>query len=199
MKILSSRILFAGLLMLGLSATLLMQPAQSFLTAQQPVPRSSETVADPFQGVWVGKYQFIAGDGQIQLYINPAGNLYGNYVSNDGAQFAQISGEHRGNAFHIVFTPPPGTSIHNVADGGHDSRVLDATSNFEGSDQFTISGDTPVGHSYNYTFTRMTQDLTDHQHERENLLDAMLDNPQTCSYIKEHMPDYTLPALQICN
>lgn len=154
MNILSSRILFAGLLMLGLSATLLMQPAQSFLTAQQSAPQTSKTSGLPFQGVWVGTYRFVGGDGQVQMYVNPAGDLFGSFASNDGFQFAQISGKHRGNAFHIVFTPPSGMSNQ---PSGSISKVVDATAKWEnGSDRFSVAGEA-VGHPYSYTFKRLKQ------------------------------------------
>jgi hypothetical protein len=84
------------------------------------------------------------------MYINPAGDMFG-IASDDGFQFAQISGQHRGNAFHIVLTPPPGLSQLAT------SRVVDATARSEnGSEQFRVSGEA-VGHPYSYTFKRLKQ------------------------------------------
>jgi len=91
MKILGSRILLAGLLVLGLSATL--QPRQSFLTTQQSAPQSSKKSMLSFQGVWVGRYRFAGGNGQVQMYINGVGDLFGSFASDDGFRFAQISGK----------------------------------------------------------------------------------------------------------
>ncbi len=149
MKILSSKILFAGLLVLGLYATL--QHQQSFLTAQQSAPQSSKKSLLSFQGTWVGRYRFVGGNGQVQMYINPAGDLFGSFASDDGLRFAQISGNHRGNTFHIVLTPSPGSSQVTP------SRVVDATARWEnGSERFIIAGGA-VEHPYSYTFKRLEQ------------------------------------------
>lgn len=149
MNTLSSRILFAGLLVVGLSAKL--QPRQSFLAAQQPAPQSSKTSVPSFSGSWVGRYSFVGENGQVQMYINPAGDLFGSFASDDGFQFAQISGNHRGNTFHIVLTPSPGLSQLAT------SKVVNATARWEnGSGRFIISGEA-VGHPYSYTFKRLKQ------------------------------------------
>ncbi len=104
MKILSSRMLLTGLLVLGVSATLLMQPAQS-LMAQQSAPQPSKTFVLPFPGVWSGTYRYVGGNGQVLLYISAAGGLFGSFASDDGLQFAQISGDHRSNACLTRMTP----------------------------------------------------------------------------------------------
>lgn len=149
MNTLSSRILFAGLLVVGLSAKL--QPRKSFLTAQQPAPQSSKTSVPSFSGSWVARYRSVSENGQVQMYINPAGDLFGSFASDDGFQFAQISGNHRGNTFHIVLTPSPGLSQLAT------SKVVNATTRWEnGSGRFIISGEA-VGHPYSYTFKRLKQ------------------------------------------
>lgn len=148
MNILSSRILLAGLLVLGLSA---LQPRHSFLAAQQSTPQSSQTSLHSLEGVWVGRYRFAGGNGQVQMYINGAGDLFGSFASDDGLRFAQISGKHHGDTFHIIFTPPPGLSEAAT------SKVIDATVRWEnGSKRFIISGG-GVAHPYRYTFKRLQQ------------------------------------------
>lgn len=78
------------------------------------------------------------------MYINPAGDMF-DIASDDGFQFAQISGQHRGNAFHLVLTPPLGLSQLAT------SRVFDATARSKnGLEQFSVSGKA-VGHPYSYT------------------------------------------------
>jgi len=151
MKILSSRTLLGGLLVLGSIATLLMQPAQSFPTAQQSAPQSSKVFVPPFTGVWVGTYQFVGGGGQLQMYINPSGDLFGSLASDDGLHFAQISGKHRNYAFHIVFTPPSGISTQ------PGDSVVDENAKWQNNpERFTVSGEA-VGHPYTYSFKRLKQ------------------------------------------
>ena len=153
MKILSSRHLFSGLLVL--MVTLLMQPAQSFLTSQQPPTPPAKTIVFAFPGVWAGTYPF--SDGQVLMYINSAGNLFGSLASNSGSYFAQMSGKHRGNAFHLVFTAPPGT----IDQYGHSSSEpveADATARWEDNqDEFTMSYETTAHHAMVYTFKRLKQ------------------------------------------
>lgn len=86
MKILNSKLLFAGLTVLALHTMLQMQPARSWLTARQ----SASQQVRPFQGVWSGAYRFIGGNSQIQMYIDLAGNLFGSFASARGFRFAQI-------------------------------------------------------------------------------------------------------------
>lgn len=153
MKILSSRILLAGLLVLTLAATM-MQPAQSFLTAQQSSPSSPQRYF-PFQGAWGGTYG-IPDNGQVLMYINAAGELFGSLASDDGLSFAQISGQQRNNTFHIVFTASSGIFDQN----GHSSTEpteIDATARWENSpNRFTVSGQ-GASHPYRYTFERLQQ------------------------------------------
>ncbi|PSB26291.1 hypothetical protein [Chlorogloea sp. CCALA 695] len=85
MKILNSKLLFAGLTVLALHTMLQMQPARSWLTARQ-----SASQLRPFQRVWFGAYRFIGGNSQIQMYIDLAGNLFGSFASARGFRFAQI-------------------------------------------------------------------------------------------------------------
>ena len=113
-----------------------MQPAQPFSTAQQSTPQSSNIFVPPFAGVWVGTYQFVGGGGQLQMYINPLGDLFGSLASDDGLHFAQISGKHRNYAFNIIFTPPSGIS----AQSG--DSVIDANVKWQSNpERFTLSSE----------------------------------------------------------
>jgi hypothetical protein len=86
------------------------------------------------------------------VFIDPSGNLYGSLESNDGENFAQISGHYLNNAFHIIFTPPP-DSINQF--GTSEPYILDATATWEqGMRQFVISAPTRTGHSQLYIFER---------------------------------------------
>ena len=90
----------------------------------------------PFAGVWVGTYQFVGGGGQLQMYINPLGDLFGSLASDDGLHFAQISGKHRNYAFNIIFTPPSGIS----AQSG--DSVIDANVKWQSNpERFTLSSE----------------------------------------------------------
>ena len=109
MKIQSSMLL-TGLLLSSLTATLPIQPANSVPIAQQAAPNPSNKVVLFYRGVWVGTYANVGSQGQVQMYIDPSEQLHGSLASNDGQHFAQITGYHRGNEFHLVFTPPAGVT-----------------------------------------------------------------------------------------
>lgn len=153
MKIRNLRMLLAGLLLSGLTATLLIQPAHSVPTAQQAAPKPSTNYVLPYRGVWVGTYTNVGSQGQVQMYIDPSGQLYGSLQSKEGEHFAQISGYHRGNVFHMVFTPPPGA----INQFGNPTPIeVDATAQWDGSpSRFVIHSMTRTGHSQNYTFERL--------------------------------------------
>lgn len=156
MKIRSSGMILTGLLLSGLTATLLIQPAHSVPIAQQAAPKPSTNYVLFYRGVWVGTYTNVGSQGQVQMYIDPSGKLYGSLEAKDGENFAQISGYHRGNAFHMVFTPPPGA----INQFGNPSPIeVDATAKWDSSPRrFVINSMTRTGHSQNYTFERLKQD-----------------------------------------
>jgi hypothetical protein len=154
MKMIRSRILFAGLLGLGLSVTLLIQPAQSSMVAQRPSFPTPRVSALSFGGVWSGIYQFVGGNGKVQLYVNPAGILYGSFASDHGLQFAQISGQHRANKFHMILTPPP---VISEQSGSQTPKVIDATANWDNPPTEFMLSDEGTGHPHIYRFKRVKQ------------------------------------------
>lgn len=151
MKIRNVSMILTGLLLSGLTATTFIQPAQSVPVAQQPTPNSSNIVLF-YRGVWTGTYATVGSQGKLQLYIDPSENLHGSLVSNDGQDFAQITGYHRGHEFHMVFTPPTGARNQ----FGERSPVeVDGTAKYEGSPgRFAIETRTRTGHTQNYEFER---------------------------------------------
>jgi hypothetical protein len=155
MKIRSSRMILTGLLLSGLTATGFSQPAHSAPTAQQAAPNSSTNYVLFYRGAWVGTYAYVGSQGQVQMYVDGSGKLYGSLQSKDGEDFAQISGYHRGNAFHMVFTPPPGA----INQFGNPSPIqIDATAKWEDSpSRLVIYSTTRTGHPQNYTFERLKQ------------------------------------------
>lgn len=153
MKSRNSGIILTGLLLSGLTATALIQPAQSVPIAQQPTPNSSNNIVLFYRGVWTGTYATVGSQGQVQMYIDPSEKLHGSLASNDGQHFAQISGYHNGNQFHIVFTPLAGVTNQ----FGDSSPVeVDATAKYEGSPgRFVIVTRTSTGHTQRYEFERV--------------------------------------------
>ena len=148
--------LLAGLLLSGLTATLLIQPADSAPIAQPAAPNSSTNILLFYRGVWAGTYATVGSQGQVQMYIDPSEQLHGSLTSNDGQHFAQISGSHRGNEFHLVFTPP--TEVTNQF--GDSSPVeVNATAKWEksnsGSDRLVMITRTSTGHTQRYEFERV--------------------------------------------
>ncbi|MEH2160486.1 MAG: hypothetical protein V7K38_05445 [Nostoc sp.] len=97
-------------------------------------------------------FRTVGSQGQILVFIDPAGKLYGSLKSNDGENFAQISGSHRGSKFHLVFTPPP-SSLNQF--GTASPYTVDATAKWEqGVSRFVISAPTGTGHSQLCTFEK---------------------------------------------
>jgi hypothetical protein len=134
---------------------LLIQPAHSVLTAQQPAPSPPTDYVLFYRGVWVGTYANVGSQGQVQMYVDPSDNLHGSLESQDGEHFAQIGGYHHGNEFHMVFTPPEG--VTNQFDNPSPIEV-DATAKWDRSPgRFVINSMTRTGHSQNYTFERLEQ------------------------------------------
>jgi hypothetical protein len=92
--------------------------------------------------------------GQMLVFIDPRGKVYGSLKSNDGENYAQISGYHRGNTFHLIFTPPP-SSLNQF--GSDNPDTVDATAQWEqGVSRFVIQASTRTGHSQLYTFERLS-------------------------------------------
>lgn len=153
MKIQSLKIILTGLLLSILPSILLIQPARSeVVIAQQIAPNPENNIVLFYRGVWVGTYANVGSQGRVQMYIDPSEQLHGSLVSNDGEDFAQISGYHRGNEFHMVFTPPPGARNQ----FGEEKRVeVDATAKWDGSPgRLLISTRTSTGHTQRYEFER---------------------------------------------
>lgn len=156
MKMQSSKILLIGLLLSGLTPTVLIQPAGSVPTAQAGTPNPSHNIVFFYRGVWTGTYETVGSQGRVQMYIDPSEQLHGSLVSNDGQHFAQISGNHRGNEFHLVFTPPAGVTNQ----FGDSSPVeVDATAQWERSDsgaaRIVMITRTRTGHTQRYEFERV--------------------------------------------
>ncbi|HEY9603182.1 MAG TPA: hypothetical protein V6C85_16325 [Allocoleopsis sp.] len=152
----SSKTLLIGLLLSGLTTTVLIQPAGSAPTAQPATPNPSNNVVLFYHGVWTGTYATVGSQGRVQLYIDPSEQLHGSLASNDGQHFAQISGDHRGNEFHLVFTPPAGVTNQ----FGDPSPVeVDATAKWEklasGSARIVLITRTRTGHTQRYEFERV--------------------------------------------
>lgn len=153
MKIRISRMILLGLLLSGLAAPSFMQPADSVPIAQQAAPNPANNIVLFYRGVWTGTYATVGSQGQVQMYIDPSEKLHGSLASNDGQHFAQISGDHRGNEFHIVFTPLVGVTNQ----FGDQSPVeVNATAKYEGSPgRFVIVTRTRTGHTQRYEFERV--------------------------------------------
>jgi hypothetical protein len=155
MKIQGAKLILFGLLLSGLTATVFMQPA-SVAIAQQSAPNSSNNTVLFYRGVWTGTYANVGSQGKVQMYIDPSEELHGSLASNDGQDFAQISGYHRGNEFHIVFTPPVG--VRNQF-GGRSPVTVDATATWKQSQNGTaclrLNAKTRTGHTQEYDLERV--------------------------------------------
>ncbi|SRR5579883_2839342 len=156
MKIQRAKLILFGLLLPGLTAILLMQPTDSASIAQQPAPNLRNNIVLFYRGVWTGTYATVGSQGKVQLYIDPSEQLYGSLASNDNQHFTQISGDHRGNNFHIVFTPPVGVTNQF---GDRSPVTVNATATWEkpenGSARFVIATRTNTGHTQQYEFERV--------------------------------------------
>jgi len=150
---LKSSMLLTGLLLSSLTATSGIQPADAVPIAQQAAPNPSNNVVLFYRGVWTGKYANVGSQGQVQMYIDPSEQLHGSLASDDGQHFAQITGYHQGNEFHIVFTSPAGVTNQL----GNPSPIeVDATAKWEDSPgRFVITTQTRTGHTQRYEFERV--------------------------------------------
>jgi hypothetical protein len=144
------KITVSGLLLIGIIG--LLQP-QLMLSQPRRANQSKafKGIMLPYKGSWTGTLQYVGFQGQMLLYIDLSGRLYGSFESNDGSRFAQISGDHSGNLFHLIFTPPPGSSY--MGEGSEPYNV-NATAKLEGMNRFAISVPGQTGHPQSYTFER---------------------------------------------
>lgn len=153
MKTQTAQLFIAGMLMVGSIGLLRSQPILS-QPSRPSSPNASQGFILPYKGSWTGTLQYVGFQGQMLLYIDPSGDLYGSFESNDGNKFAQISGNHRGNAFHMVFTPPPSSSYLGE---GSKPYTLDATAKLESLNRFVISVPGRTGHTQSYVFERKVE------------------------------------------
>jgi hypothetical protein len=144
------QLIIAGTLIVGSMGLLKAQPLLA-QPSRPNQPNSSQDFILPYKGSWTGKLQYVGFQGQMLLYIDPSGDLYGSFESNDGSKFAQISGNHQGNAFHMVFTPPPSSSYQGE---GSEPYTVDATAKLESLNHFVISVPGQTGHPQSYIFDR---------------------------------------------
>ncbi|BAY50546.1 hypothetical protein SAMD00079811_81750 (plasmid) [Scytonema sp. HK-05] len=145
--------LIAGTLTIGMIGRLRSQPLFA-LPVSQAQRNPSQDYVLPYRGSWTGTFRTVGSQGQILVFIDPSGKLYGSLKSNDGENFAQISGYHRGSTFHMVFTPPP-SSLNQF--GTASPYTVDGTAEWEqGVRRFVISAPTRTGHSQLYTFERLS-------------------------------------------
>lgn len=156
MKVQPAKLILVELLLSGLTAILLTQPADSTPIAQQSAPHPRDNIVLFYRGVWTGTYATVGSQGKVQLYIDPSEQLHGSLASNDSQHFTQISGDHRGNNFHIVFTPPVGVTNQF---GDRSPVTVNATATWEkpenGSARFVIATRTSTGHTQRYEFERV--------------------------------------------
>ncbi|MFL9458309.1 hypothetical protein AB0758_45740 [Tolypothrix bouteillei VB521301_2] len=152
MKIQTTKQLIAGMLTIGTIGLLQLHPLFA-LPVSQAQPNPSNKYVVPFSGSWTGTFRTVGSQGQMLVFIDTSGKLYGSLKSNDGDNFAQISGYHRGDTFHMIFTPPPG-SLNQF--GTSDPYTVNASAEWErGMRRFTISAPTRTGHSQLYAFGRI--------------------------------------------
>ncbi|WP_017301950.1 hypothetical protein [Nodosilinea nodulosa] len=139
MKTHTTHQLMAGLLTISAIGLLRSPSLMAFPIAQ--VQSSSEQSASlSYQGSWQGTFRTVGSQGQIIVFIDPSGNLYGSLEANDGGNFAQISGHHCGNTFYLTFTPPP-SSLNQF--GTAEPYSVEVTATWEqGMNQFVISAPT---------------------------------------------------------
>jgi hypothetical protein len=153
MKTLTTKRLIAGIFTIGMMGLLLEQPLGALPINQAQTNPSVDDVL-PYRGSWTGTFRTVGSKGQLLVFIDPWGKLYGSLKSDEGENFAQISGYHRGNTFHMTFTPPP-SSVNQF--GTASPYTVDATAKWEqGVSRFVISSTTRTGHSQLYTFERLS-------------------------------------------
>lgn len=153
MKTLTTKRLIAGIFTIGLMGLLRAQPLGALPVSQaQPNPLRDSVLS--YRGSWTGSFRTVGSMGQMLVFIDPSGKLYGSLKSNDGENFAQISGYHRGDTFHMIFTPPP-SSVNQF--GTASPYTVDATAKWEqGVSRFVLEAPTRTGHSQLYTFERLS-------------------------------------------
>jgi hypothetical protein len=152
MKTLTTKRSIAFILTIGMMGVLLEQPLGA-LPISQAQPNPSVDGQLPYRGSWTGSFRTVGSMGQLLVFIDPRGKLYGSLKSDDGENFAQISGYHRGNTFHMIFTPPP-SSVNQF--GTASPYTVDATAKWEqGMSRFVIEAPTRTGHWQLYTFERL--------------------------------------------
>ena len=147
MKLQHTKLVLAGVLMMEWIGLLRSQPVLS----QPSRPAQSTTIRDTYQGSWTGRLQYVGFQGQMLLFMDRSGKLYGSFESDDGDRFAQISGTHRGNTFHLTFTPTPGSSY--LGDSS-EPYTVNATAKWEGGNRFTLVVLGSTGHPQSYDFDR---------------------------------------------
>jgi hypothetical protein len=153
MKTLTTKRLIAGIFTIGLIGLLRSQPLGA-LGVSQAQPNPSRDSVLSYRGSWTGTFRTVGSMGQMLVFIDPRGKVYGSLKSNDGENFAQISGYHRGNTFHLIFTPPP-SSLNQFGSANPDT--VDATAQWEqGVSRFVIQAPTRTGHSQLYRFERLS-------------------------------------------
>lgn len=136
--------------MMGCIGSVRSQP----IFAQPSRSAPSTTIRNLYYGSWTGKLQYVGFQGQMLLFIDASNKLYGSFESDDGNKFAQISGTHSGNAFHLTFTPAPGTSY---AGDRSEPYTVDATAKWKGVDRFVVEVPGSTDHPQYYIFERKTQ------------------------------------------
>jgi hypothetical protein len=91
MKTLTTKRLIAGILTIGLIGLLRSQPLAA-LGVSQAQPNPSRDSGLSYRGSWTGTFCTVGSMGQMLIFIDPRGKVYGSLKSNDGENFAQISG-----------------------------------------------------------------------------------------------------------
>jgi hypothetical protein len=142
-----TKLVLAGVLIIGCIGLLRSPP----ILAQPSRPNQSTAIRNLYQGSWIGKLQYVGFQGQMLLFIDASGKLYGSFESDDGSRFAQISGTHRGSAFHLTFTPTPGSSY--LGDSS-EPYTVNANAKWEGVNRFVVGVPGSTGHPQSYIFER---------------------------------------------
>lgn len=102
--------ILAGVLTTAVAGTHFLSLSNQPAAASEPPSSSSTGYVLLPRGSWSGTFQTGGSYGQVQLFIDTQGRLYGSLESADGDNFAQIRGQVRGSQAHMTFTPPPGIS-----------------------------------------------------------------------------------------
>ncbi|MBN3877303.1 hypothetical protein [Nostoc sp. JL23] len=147
MKVQHTKLVLAGLLIMGCIGLLRSLPVLS----QPSTPTQSTAIRETYQGSWTGRLQYVGFQGQMLLFIDKSGKLYGSFESDDGDRFAQISGTHRGNAFHLTFTPTPDSSY---LGNSSEPYIVNAIATWKGGNRFILGVPGSTGHPQSYIFER---------------------------------------------